>query len=295
MRLRSAVEPRRFHDGGTDDQPPDPARDPVVELVRVVVDGTELWRLGRRVGYRDARLGELLVPADLAGFTTDLTSVPMVFAWLVPRTGRHLPAALLHDGLVHPAGTPATYLSTQGHVVDRVEADRVFRDAMRDTRTPVVRRWLIWSAVTLATTWSGSAGWSRAQHLRQLVPMVLTLATVVVLGILATLDLVDVLDVLPWMGDRPWWLELLGGAAAAVVVPLALGLTWGRFRVAGVITSVALALLLHVTLAVGALTLAYQLAEAVVGRAPRLAAVLAGVLVAAAFVLTVVLVLTAPG
>lgn len=290
MQLASRVSPDAFHDGGTDTEPPDPTRPPVVELVRVTPGGVELWRLGRRIAYRDATLGVLLVPADLTTFTTDLTSVPTLFTWLVPRTGRHLPAALLHDGLVHPPGTPATYLSAEGRVVDRVTADRVFRDAMRDSRTAVVRRWLVWSAVTLATTWSGSAGWSRLERLRRRAVMVLTLGVVAVLGVVATLDLVDVVDVLPWMGERPWWLELVGGASAAVVVPLLLGLAWGRFRVAGVITAVALALLLHVTVVLALLTAVYQLAEAVVRRSPATALALAAAVVATAAVVTVVLV-----
>ena len=58
-----------------------------------------------------------------ADFTTDLASVPMLFTWLVPKSGAHLPAALLHDGLVGGAAhDPASYVSTEGHVVARDEA-----------------------------------------------------------------------------------------------------------------------------------------------------------------------------
>ena len=40
-----------------------------------------------------------------------------------------------------------------------------------------------------------------------------TLLLVAALGVVATLDLLDVADVLPWMADRPWYVELaLGGA-----------------------------------------------------------------------------------
>jgi Flp pilus assembly protein TadB len=60
----------------------------------------EVFALFRRIGYADRHLGDLVVPADVGTFTTDLTSVPSVFAWLVPRTGRHLPAALVHDVLI---------------------------------------------------------------------------------------------------------------------------------------------------------------------------------------------------
>ena len=99
-----AVEPRRFYDGGTlptaagPGEPPDPGSDPRIVLERHSEEGVETFALERRLAYRDRHLGELLVPAD-AGFRTDLTSVPALFTWLVPKTGAHLPAALLHDAL----------------------------------------------------------------------------------------------------------------------------------------------------------------------------------------------------
>nr|WP_257910115.1 hypothetical protein [Janibacter limosus] len=69
------------------------------------------------------------------------------------------------------------------------------------------------------------------------------------------------------MAERVWWVELITGAIGAVVVPLLLGLLWGRFRAAGMIAGVALALLLHVTAAVALLTGVYQIAERPVTRA----------------------------
>ena len=296
--LRGGTEPARFHDGGTATEPPDPARPPRVVLERVetgdVHERTERFRMLRRLAYRDRQYGELLVPVDLDSFDTDLTSVPALFTWLVPRTGRHLPPALIHDGLVHSRDEPASYLSTEGHVLDRVAADRVFRTAMRDTDTGPVRSWLVWSAVTLATIWHGSAAWSRARHLRYRLVAAASLLLVAALGAVATLDLLDVVAWLPWMGaDRPFWLELVGGLAGAVVVPLLLGLTWGRFAVAGAVSGIALAVLLHVTVLLGLISLLYLAAEWVGRRRPVAIAVTAGVLAAACLVLTVLLVGTA--
>jgi hypothetical protein len=203
------------------------------------------------------------VPAD-PDFRTDLTSVPALFTWLVPKTGAHLPAALLHDALVAGRGDATSYVSTEGHDVDRVEADRVFRDAMADTGTPLVRRWLVWAAVTTNTLWLGrNNGWSAAQRLRYRLAVVGTLAVIAVLGVLSTLDLFDVIDVVPWMGHGSFLAELTRGAAVAVVLPALLGLLWGRFRVAGWIMCIGLALLLHVTIALLALTGLYQLIEKV--------------------------------
>ncbi len=253
------VQPQasRFYDGGTlptadaPGEPPDPAEEMRIVLERHAEEGVETFALARRLAYLDRHLGELLVPAT-ADFRTDLTSVPALFTWLVPKTGAHLPAALLHDALVAGRDDPTSYVSTDGHEVDRVEADRIFRDAMADTGTGVVRRWIVWTAVTVATIFVGEAvPWSRAKHWSYRVAAGVTVAAIVYLGYCATSDLVDrswagALDV-PWMGDRPWWVEVAGGFSGAVVVPLALSLLWGRLRMAGAIAGVVLAVLLHVT------------------------------------------------
>ncbi len=268
---------RRFHDGGTATEPPDGDADLRIVLERLTERGAEVFRLERRVGYDDRELGELLVPADPGpdgAFRTDLTSVPWLFTWLVPRTGAHLPAALLHDGLVGGADGASSYVSTEGHVVTRDVADRVFRDAMADTGTGPVRRWVVWSAVTAATIAVGSDAWSRGRTWGYRVAAATTLAIVLLVGTLATFDLLDAGVALPWMGERPWWSELLGGAAGAVAIPFLLGLTWGRFRVAGAVLGVLLALLLHVTVALLLLTGLYRLVERLVRAAPAVSTVL---------------------
>jgi hypothetical protein len=213
--------------------------------------------------------------------------VPTLFTWLVPKTGTHLVPALLHDGLVGP---PRDHL---GVPLDRPTADLVLRRAMRDTHVGTVRRWLVWAAVTLGTITVGSTSWSRARHWRYLVAAYGTLAVIAVLGTIATLDLVDVVDWLPWMGDRPWPLELAGGLAGAVVVPLLLGLTWGRFAAAGAIGGIALAVLLHATVLLGLITLLYQAAEWLARSRPALLVVATGVVIGACAVLTALLVASA--
>lgn len=293
-RLPGGPEPERFHDGGTDDEAPDPDAAPRIVLERVesgdLERRTERFRMLRRIAYRDREYGVLLVPADLAGFDSDLASVPTLFTWLVPRTGRHLPPALLHDGLVHGPRERPSYVSTGGRVLDRVAADRVLRTAMRDSDTGPVRSWLVWSAVTLGTVWRGSASWSRSRHWRYRVAAGLSLSVIAVLGVLATLDLLDVVAWIPWMGERSLALELLGGLSGAVVVPLLLGLTWGRFAVAGCVTGIALAVLLHVTVLLGLITLTYLGTEWIARRRPLAALALAGVVVVAHVALVVLFV-----
>ena len=286
MFARVTHESRRFFDGGEPGQPAESDAPLRIVLVRHLVDGVESFSLERAIGYDDRRLGRLLVPAA-PGFRTDLTSVPWLFTWLVPRTGSHLPAALVHDGLVGGADGGASYVSEEGHVVSREQADRVFRDAMADTGTGLVRRWLVWTAVTAATIVVGSSSWSRAETWRFRLALTATVGVVLVVGTLATLDLFDVGPELPWMGDRVWWRELVGGFAGALTIPLLLGLTWGRLRLAGVISGVSLALLLHVSAALLVLTGAYQAAELGARRAPT---AMAGAAAALALVAVVVFV-----
>jgi hypothetical protein len=248
----------RFFDGETA-TPGVPMR---VQLERVVLDERELFRLERKIAYQDRHHDTPhVVPADTEAFRSDLTSVPALFTWLVPKTGCHLPAALLHDGLVHHPAEPASYT---GPAVTRQEADRIFRDAMGDLGTPLIRRWLVWTAVTLATVREGI----RPRRLNQ-VTVFGSLAVIVVLGAVATLDLLDVWDVLPWMADRPVGEELALGAVGAVAVPILLAVLWRSLWRAGVIAGIALALLLHVTVVLVALTVVYQAAEAVARRLER--------------------------
>ena len=285
---------RRFYDGGTlprdgrPGEPADPGADPRIVLERHSEEGVETFDLERRLAYLDRHLGELLVPAD-PGFRTDLTSVPALFTWLVPKTGAHLPAALLHDALVEGRDDPTSYVSTEGHRVDRVAADRIFRDAMADTGTGVIRRWMVWAAVTVATIFVGrQVPWSQARHWSYRLAAAATILAIVYLGYSATADLLDrswvgAVD-LPWMGERPWWAELGGGLAGAVVVPLALSLLWGRLRTAGAIAGVMLAVLFHVTVVLALIGSTYLALERLARRSPPAAWVLAGVIVVASLV-----------
>ncbi|HKJ12466.1 MAG TPA: DUF1353 domain-containing protein [Ornithinimicrobium sp.] len=211
------------------------------------LDGRDFTVL-RRIGYDSDRHAEpFVVPADRETFATDLASVPRLLTWLVPRSGVFLPAAVLHDALTEPG-------QHLGPEVDRVEADRLFREAMIGLGTGTVRAWLMWSAVTATTMWL-------APQLTRRVALVLTLGLVLVLGGLATLDLLDLWDVLPWMGQRPLVAELVWGAVFAVLVPWVLSLTWGRLWPAGTILGVALALLWHITAVLAGLYLTYLALE----------------------------------
>jgi hypothetical protein len=160
---------------------------------------------------------------------------------------------VLHDGLISDDPAETSYV---GPTIDRAEADRVFRDAMLDAGTGRVRSWLAWTAVTLPTAW-----WTLRPRWLWRLRVAGLFGLIAVIGVLATLDLLDVAALLPWMGERPWWAELTLGALAAVAIPGLLAVTWGRLWRAAAIGGVALALLLHVTVAVVAVYGVYALAE----------------------------------
>jgi hypothetical protein len=241
--MKDAAEPSRFYDvetGGT-------------MVLQLEPDGAR-FRILRQFGYRDPAYADpFVVPKDVATFRTDLASIPWFFAWLVPGLGTHLPAVLLHDGLVVKAHEGVTH---EGPLVDREEADRILRDAMASLGTPLVRRWLMWTATILATAFSTLLPRWRWASL-----VVGTLVLVAALGVVATLDLFDVAALLPWMGDRPWLAELALGALMAIVIPLLVSVLWGHLWKAGAIAGVALALLLHVTIAVAVVYGVYWLLE----------------------------------
>ncbi|CAN5804488.1 hypothetical protein BH23ACT2_BH23ACT2_10870 [soil metagenome] len=185
-----------------------------VVLERFVENGREVFALLEPIGYRDQHHPEpFVVPADAETFRSDLASVPSLFTWLVPRTGIHLPAALLHDGLMAKPGRPRSY---RGPQVDRAEADRIFRDAMATLGTSWARRWLIWTAVTLATALT-----ELRPRWRWVPTVVGTVAVIVVLGIVATVDVLGGAEVLPWLGDGPLGHPPLGSVLNACSLPAA--------------------------------------------------------------------------
>lgn len=115
------------------------------------VDGLN-WRLLQPLTYR-ANEQTFTVPA---GTLTDLASVPRPVAWLVPRSGASVPAAVLHDHLWRveaPAGAIAWR-----------DADGILRQALRRAGVPFVQRWLMWAGVrwsALFTRPGGHVDWWR--------------------------------------------------------------------------------------------------------------------------------------
>ncbi len=103
-------------------------------LVAVEEDG-DYWLLLRPLVYDGAR-DQFVVPV---GFRTDFASVPHTVTWLVPRTGRHNRAAVLHD-----------YLTRNPQLVSRKDADGIFLRILGELGVSPVQRRLMYWGVRLA-------------------------------------------------------------------------------------------------------------------------------------------------
>jgi hypothetical protein len=148
---------------------------------------------------------------------TDLASVPRFLTWLVPRYGRHTLAALLHD---HLQDVPT---------VTGEQADELFRDAMGDTEVPLLRRWLMWSAVALRTQWNIGG-------LRKL----RVLLWVAVFGLFALVVWPVAMLMLAFAFGRDALAFAAGAVVLAVALPVALSWLWGRRWKIGALAGVAL-------------------------------------------------------
>lgn len=172
------------------------------------------FRIREQFCYVDRRSGKsFVVPEPPGNDTTDLASVPGILMWFVPRYGHHTLPALLHDQLVDDGRT------------DREEADRIFRDAMGEQGVRLVRRWLMWAAVSIATIAKASRWW--------LVPVG---AWLLVWGLIAfrLTPPFAAWDVWPFslLVDVPWG----SAAVAAAAGPPVAGVLWGRRYLTGVIS-----------------------------------------------------------
>ncbi len=109
---------------------------------------------------------------------------------------------------------------------------------MKDLEVAWLRRWLMWVAVTLRTvSYDHASGQPRLRWF----PVAVTGAATLIIGVVAGLMALDVPDLgrveLPWLGDRPWYLEIPIGlaqiAAGAIVFACVLTVVFRRRRVFG--------------------------------------------------------------
>lgn len=93
------------------------------------------WELVEPLKYR-GNTDVFVVPT---GETSDYASVPKIFQWIFPQSGRYTKAAVLHDYL------------WRTRKVSYADADGIFRRAMAELGVPFLRRWTMWAAVRIAS------------------------------------------------------------------------------------------------------------------------------------------------
>jgi hypothetical protein len=140
------------------------------------------WELREPVVYQGAR-ETFTVPT---GFRTDFASIPRLVVWLIPRYGLYTRSAILHDYLC------------KTEVVDRADADGLFRRSMRELGVSIPRRWMMWAGVRLASRMSHA---DVKQWLAFLVVAPLSLAFVAVPALV-----VQVFLLLFWVIELAFWL-----------------------------------------------------------------------------------------
>jgi Protein of unknown function (DUF1353) len=104
-----------------------------VVVVKEDEKGPAFWLTVNPLVYRGKT--EMFIVSG--GFRTDFASVPRPLVWLLPRYGAYTKSAILHDYLC------------QFKLVDRADADGIFRRSMRELKVPFVRRWIMWAAVRI--------------------------------------------------------------------------------------------------------------------------------------------------
>jgi Protein of unknown function (DUF1353) len=95
------------------------------------------WKLTTSLTYQGSK--ELFVVP--AGMVTDFASVPRAFVWFIPQYGRYTKAAILHDYMWRERAAKG--------LMRWIDADGIFRRAMRELDVAFLRRWIMWAAVRL--------------------------------------------------------------------------------------------------------------------------------------------------
>ena len=182
----------------------------VIELNQAPANG-HYFQLMRTIGFREHAAPENADtnptywapahhPSDNPGpdNRTDLASVPWVFWSFIASYGRQSAPAILHD---HQSGV-ARGMPAADALRARRDADRIFRVGLRQQKVPLLRAWLMWTAVAYERYLAHA-------------PILFALMTIETVANTALAYLAVFLGL-----GQPLWLFLL-------LVPAAVSLVWG--------------------------------------------------------------------
>lgn len=162
---------------------------------------------------------------------TDLASIPQFMRWFENPYGLHSLAALIHDELI-------TDEVNGGSLGSDTLADRFFREMMRRSGVPWLKRWIMWSAVALRTRFAagGARRWS-----------VVAWVGLSVVGITSAVGAVGA-----WWLDWPWPIGAGRSLVVAVALPFLAAPLWGRQWGASLVSAVTAFWLVPAALVAGA-------------------------------------------
>jgi len=117
--------------------------------------------------------------------------LPRVFVWFIPRYGRYTKAAIL-------ARLPCSIAVPAGRIT-RIEADGIFRQAMREPRRPVPAPWIMWGCLRLgalnesrgAREVGRTEAWLRRLDSRRGPPVIKPAAAVIVVSLVVFSTVVE--------------------------------------------------------------------------------------------------------
>lgn len=180
---------------------------------RVVVQqhGDAQWIVWESFKYRASR-DTYTVPR---GMCTDFASVPRPVVWYLPRYGPYTLAAILHDHLWRE-------LAATGKL-RYVDADGIFRRAMRELDVPFFHRWVMWAAVRWGALVKpgGQTGWSKGAPVVLLLTLVaLPILALPVVSVLLALLQLQLLELILWVPLKlhEGWVRLRRGEPEKNVV-----------------------------------------------------------------------------
>jgi hypothetical protein len=151
--------------------------------------GDKSWKTLRGLLYH-GKVNDFPVPPDEP---TDFASVPRIFVWFIPRYGRYTPAAILHDHLCRTQVPDS---------ISRLDADGIFRQAMRELGVPFLRRWIMWAAVRWGALTAGNGRkewWREAWRVLLISLVALPIIAPAAAVILVTIPVFYIVERLIWL------------------------------------------------------------------------------------------------
>jgi len=149
---------------------------------------------------------------------TDMASIPRFMRWFENPYGQHTLAAIIHDQLI-------VNELNGGALGSDTLSDRFFREMMRSAGVPLLKRWIMWSAVALRSRWA-AGGFTR---LKLVIWVVLATCGIAAFVNAAGAALFD------WAHPVATGLLLL----IAVVLPFASAPLWGKQYGASLVAAIA--------------------------------------------------------